>query len=45
MKLSESIRNILKEEVSKVLDEDYVVDDVDMFDPNKEMEGIEGIDY
>jgi|TARA_R110002167_G_scaffold63515_2_gene179333 DNA-directed RNA polymerase subunit RPC12/RpoP len=35
----------VKEEVSKVLDEDYVVDDVDMFDPNKEMEGIEGIDY
>ena len=35
----------VKEEVFKVLDEDYVVDDVDMFDPNKEMEGIEGIDY
>lgn len=35
----------VKEEVSKVLDENYIVDDVDMFDPNKEMEGIEGIDY
>lgn len=35
----------MKEEVFKVLDEDYIVDDVDMFDPNKEMEGIEGIDY
>jgi len=35
----------VKEEVSKVLDENYIVDDIDMFDPNKEMEGIEGIDY
>ena len=35
----------VKEEVLKVLDENYIVDDVDMFDPNKEMEGIEGIDY
>ena len=35
----------VKEEVLKVLDEDYIVDDVDMFDPNKQMEGIEGIDY
>src|SRR6056300_1588423 len=29
----------VKEEVSKVLDENYIVDDIDMFDPNKEMEG------
>ena len=35
----------VKEEISKVLDENYIVDDIDMFDPNKEMEGIEGIDY
>jgi len=35
----------VKEEVSKVLSEDYKHEDVDMFDPNKEMEGIEGIDY
>jgi hypothetical protein len=35
----------VKEEVTKVLSEDYKAEDVDMFDPNKEMEGIEGIDY
>ena len=39
------ISQSVKEEVSKVLNEDYKEDDVDMFDPNKEMEGIEGIDY
>jgi len=36
----------IKEEVNKVLnDELHEDDDLDMFDPNKEMEGIEGIDY
>ena len=40
-----AVSQSVKEEVTKVLDEDYVVEDVDMFDPNKEMEGIEGIDY
>ena len=40
-----AVSQSVKEEVVKVLDEDYVVEDVDMFDPNKEMEGIEGIDY
>ena len=35
----------VKEEVAKVLDEDFVANDLDMFDPNKEMQGIEGIDY
>jgi len=35
----------IKEEVGKVLNEDFKEEDVDMFDPNKEMEGIEGIDY
>lgn len=40
-----AVSQSVKEEVSKVLDENYIVDDIDMFDPNKEMEGIEGIDY
>jgi len=40
-----AISQSVKEEVAKALDEDYVAKDVDMFDPNKEMEGIEGIDY
>ena len=35
----------VKEEVDKVLNDDYQEDELDMFDPNKEMEGIEGIDY
>jgi len=39
------ISQSIKENVAKVLDEDFVEDDIDMFDPNKEMEGIEGIDY
>ena len=39
--LSQSV----KEEVNKVLNEDFKEEEVDMFDPNKEMEGIEGIDY
>ncbi len=40
-----AVSQSVKEEVSKVLSEDYKHEDVDMFDPNKEMEGIEGIDY
>lgn len=40
-----AVTQSVKEEVSKVLSEDYKAEDVDMFDPNKEMEGIEGIDY
>jgi len=40
-----AISQSVKEEVAKVLDEDYKEKDTDMFDPNKEMEGIEGIDY
>jgi len=40
-----AVTQSVKEEVSKVLSEDYKHEDVDMFDPNKEMEGIEGIDY
>ena len=40
-----AISQSVKEEVDKVLNEDYKEDEVDMFDPNKEMEGIEGIDY
>ena len=40
-----AVSQSVKEEVSKVLDENYIVDDIDMFDPNKEMEGIEGIEY
>lgn len=39
--LSQSV----KEEVEKVLNEDYEEEEYEMFDPNKEMEGIEGIDY
>ena len=35
----------VKEEVDKVLNDDYEDDQYEMFDPNKEMEGIEGIDY
>jgi hypothetical protein len=40
-----AISQSVKEEVDKVLNEDYKEEEVDMFDPNKEMEGIEGIDY
>jgi|TARA_R110001592_G_scaffold10354_6_gene53889 hypothetical protein len=40
-----AVTQSVKEEVSKALSEDYKVENVDMFDPNKEMEGIEGIDY
>jgi len=41
-----AVSQSVKEEVDKVLNEDYEkVDEQDMFDPNKEMEGIEGIDY
>jgi len=40
-----AISQSVKEQVAKVLDEDFVEDDTAMFDPNKEMEGIEGIDY
>jgi hypothetical protein len=40
-----AVSQSVKEEVAKVLDADFKEDDVDMFDPNKEMEGIEGIDY
>jgi hypothetical protein len=40
-----AVTQSVKEEVSKALNEDYKVEDTDMFDPNKEMEGIEGIDY
>jgi len=40
-----AISQSVKEGVDKVLNEDYEEDEVDMFDPNKEMEGIEGIDY
>ena len=39
--LSQSV----KEEVDKILNEDYEEEEYEMFDPNKEMEGIEGIDY
>ena len=35
----------VKEKVHQTLDEDLGEDDFDMFDPDKEMEGIEGIDY
>ena len=40
-----AVSQSVKEEVDKALSEDYKHEDVDMFDPNKEMEGIEGIDY
>ena len=40
-----AISQSVKEQVAKVLDEDFIEDDTAMFDPNKEMEGIEGIDY
>ena len=41
-----AVSQSVKEEVDKVLNEDYEEEDEqDMFDPNKEMEGIEGIDY
>jgi len=40
-----AVSQSVKEEVSKALSEDYKAEDTDMFDPNKEMEGIEGIDY
>ena len=40
-----AISQSVKEEVSKVLSEDFKESEQDMFDPNKEMEGIEGIDY
>jgi len=40
-----AVSQSVKEEVEKALSEDYKHEDVDMFDPNKEMEGIEGIDY
>jgi len=40
-----AVSQSVKEEVSKALSEDFKAEDTDMFDPNKEMEGIEGIDY
>jgi hypothetical protein len=40
-----AVSQSVKEEVDKALSEYYKHEDVDMFDPNKEMEGIEGIDY
>jgi hypothetical protein len=40
-----AIYQSVKEEVTKVLSEDFKESEQDMFDPNKEMEGIEGIDY
>jgi len=39
------ISQSIKEKVDQTLDEDLGEDDFDMFDPDKEMEGIEGIDY
>ena len=41
----EAISQSVKEEVTKVLTEDFKESEQDMFDPNKDMEGIEGIDY
>ena len=35
----------IKEKVNQTLDEELGENDYDMFDPDKEMEGIEGIDY
>src|SRR6056300_1083888 len=40
-----AIYQSVKEDVTKVLSEDFKESEQDMFDPNKEMEGIEGIDY
>ena len=41
-----AVSQSVKEEVDKVLNADFEEEDEqDMFDPNKEMEGIEGIDY
>ena len=40
-----AVSQSVKEEVTKVLNEDYKHEEVNLFDPNKEMEGIEGIDY
>jgi len=40
-----AVSQSVKEEVSKALSEDFKHEVTDMFDPNKEMEGIEGIDY
>ena len=39
------ISQSIKEKVNQTLDEDLGENDYDMFDPDKEMEGIEGIDY
>ena len=39
-----AVSQSVREEVSKALSEDYKHDDVS-FDPDKQMEGIEGIDY
>ena len=39
------ISQSIKEKVNQTLDKDLGEDDYDMFDPDKEMEGIEGIDY
>ena len=39
------ISQSIKEKVNQTLDEELGENDYDMFDPDKEMEGIEGIDY
>jgi len=39
------ISQSIKEKVNQALDEELGESEYDMFDPDKEMEGIEGIDY
>ena len=39
------ISQSIKEKVNQTLDEELGESEYDMFDPDKEMEGIEGIDY
>lgn len=39
------ISQSIKEKVNQTLDQELGENDYDMFDPDKEMEGIEGIDY
>ena len=40
-----AVSQSLKEKVNQVLEDDDEEDEYDSFDPNKETEGIEGIDY